>query len=165
MRMRALYQMYQKYQMYQIFGLYQNRLFSQSIHIWGPSLDIFLEAADFNDFNDLIPTQHNKQRVFAVYLRSNPNAPSWLYYDQNDFIMTLILSLALSAQKSPASRFFKGSGNAENPPFAGSSRAHKEKGSAQTELLTKGLQKIISPFRRRFSRKRKRPYCGLYQSY
>ena len=44
-----------------------------------PSLDIFLEAADFNDFNDfndLIPTQHNKQRVFAVYLRSNPNAPS-----------------------------------------------------------------------------------------
>ena len=41
-----------------------------------PSLDIFLEAADFNDFNDLIPTQHNKQRVFAIYLRSSQNAPS-----------------------------------------------------------------------------------------
>ena len=29
----GLYQMYQKYQMYQIFGLYQNRLFSQFLHI------------------------------------------------------------------------------------------------------------------------------------
>src|SRR5699024_2710422 len=48
--------------------------------------------------------------------------------------MTLIFSLALSAQNSPASRLFKGSGNAESPPFAGFIRAHKEKGSAQTVL-------------------------------
>ena len=48
--------------------------------------------------------------------------------------MTLILFLALSAQKSPASRLFKGSRDAENPPFAGFIRAHKEKGSAQTVL-------------------------------
>lgn len=48
--------------------------------------------------------------------------------------MTLILFLALSAQKSPVSRLFKGSRDAENPPFAGFIRAHKEKGSAQTVL-------------------------------